>query len=78
MERICTYGLFKNIETQQKIWVFNTHFDHRGNQARKKSTDLILETIKSKNGGNYPVILTGDFNLEDESLSIKKISSIEY
>ena len=45
MERICTYGLFKNIETQQKIWVYNTHFDHRGNQARKKSTDLIF--IKS-------------------------------
>ena len=75
MERICTYGLFKNIETQQKIWVFNTHFDHKGTQARKKSTDLILHTIKSKNEENFPVILTGDFNLGDDSLSIQKIQN---
>ena len=75
MERICTYGLFKNIETKQKVWVFNTHFDHIGNQARKKSTDLILETIQAKNRNNYPVILTADFNLQDETLSIKKMQN---
>ena len=73
MERICTYGLFKNIKTEEKIWIFNTHFDHIGSQARKKSAQLILEIINSKNKDNLPVILTGDFNLEDDSPIIEMI-----
>ena len=28
MERICTYGLFENLSSKEKVWVFNTHFDH--------------------------------------------------
>ena len=27
MERICTYGLFENLSSKEKVWVFNTHFD---------------------------------------------------
>ena len=27
MERICTYGLFKQNISGRKVWVFNTHFD---------------------------------------------------
>ena len=73
MERICTYGLFENILSKEKIWVFNTHFDHIGNDARKKSTDLILKMIKNVNSNNIPLILTGDFNLEDDNSSIKKL-----
>tara|TARA_B100000929_G_scaffold276651_1_gene251446 strand:+ start:340 stop:1158 length:819 start_codon:yes stop_codon:yes gene_type:complete len=73
MERICTYGLFENILSKEKIWVFNTHFDHIGNDARKNSTDLILKMIKNVNSNNIPLILTGDFNLEDDDSSIKKI-----
>ena len=42
LERICTYGLFQNQITQEKIWVFNTHFDHRGEKARINSVDLLV------------------------------------
>jgi endonuclease/exonuclease/phosphatase family metal-dependent hydrolase len=62
MERICTFGLFEHQVSRQKIWVFNTHFDHIGVIARKESANLILEKIKWLNTKNYPVILTGDFN----------------
>ena len=73
MERICTYGLFENLETKKRLWVFNTHFDHIGNHAREKSTDLILKKINSIKSKDIPVILTGDFNLNDDNFSIKKI-----
>ncbi len=73
MERICTYGLFENINSNQKIWIFNTHFDHIGNIARKESANLILKTIDKINNEKLPVILTGDFNLEDNNPIIKKI-----
>ena len=73
MERICTYGLFENLYTKGRLWVFNTHFDHIGNHAREKSTDLILKKINSIKSKDIPVILTGDFNLNDDNFSIKKI-----
>ena len=61
--RVCTYGLFQNKVTKQKLWVFNTHFDHLGDTARLESAKLITEKIKGLvNQKNYPVILTGDFN----------------
>ncbi len=63
LERICTYGLFKNKANNKKIWVFNTHFDHIGTKARKKSTQLILKKIKELNTEKLPVVLMGDFNL---------------
>jgi endonuclease/exonuclease/phosphatase family metal-dependent hydrolase len=71
--RICTYALFQNRITNQKFLVFNTHFDHVGEQARKESALLILKKIKEINTLNLPVILMGDFNLEAQSEGIKSI-----
>lgn len=62
IKRICTYALLQHKESKKKFWVFNTHFDHRGKQARKESAKLILEKIASINEGQLPVILMGDFN----------------
>lgn len=71
--RVCTYGLFENIKTKQKFWVFNTHFDHVGNVARMESAKMILEKIKAVNKQKLPFVLTGDFNLTDDNESIKRI-----
>lgn len=73
--RVCTYGLFENLKTRQKIWVFNTHFDHIGNVARTNSAKLILSKIKALNINNFPFVLTGDFNLESNSDPINLITS---
>jgi endonuclease/exonuclease/phosphatase family metal-dependent hydrolase len=73
--RVCTYGLFLNVKTKVQFWVFNTHFDHMGNVARVESAKLILKKIKEVNKQNLPFVLTGDFNLEDKSESIKLIES---
>jgi endonuclease/exonuclease/phosphatase family metal-dependent hydrolase len=75
LERICTYGLFQNRMTQEKIWVFNTHFDHRGVVAREKSIDLITEKVKALNQENLPLIITGDFNLTPDQAPIQKMQS---
>lgn len=73
MERICTYALLENKETQEKFWVFNTHFDHRGKEARENSAKLILEQIEKLNKDAYPVILMGDFNALPESNTIQTV-----
>jgi len=74
LERICTYALFEEKGSGAKFYVFNTHFDHRGEKARRKSAQLILKQIKTLNEENYPVILMGDLNLTPDTKAIKSIS----
>ena len=71
LERICTYGLFKKKMSGEMIWVFNTHFDHVGIRARKKSSELIIKKIKELNTQLLPVVLMGDFNTNPNSDPIK-------
>ena len=73
LERICTYGLFKNINSLEEIYVFNTHFDHMGSKARKKSAKLIIDFI-SKLSDESKIILMGDLNSIPESKPIKIIT----
>jgi endonuclease/exonuclease/phosphatase family metal-dependent hydrolase len=75
LNRIVTWGKFKSKVTGKQFLVFNTHFDHRGMEARKQSAILITGKIKEMTKDkNLPVILTGDFNLtpELEPISIIK------
>ncbi|MAB48053.1 MAG: endonuclease/exonuclease/phosphatase [Flavobacteriaceae bacterium] len=72
--RVCTYALFQDKKTNKKFWVFNTHFDHVGKEARTKSAVLILDKIKSLNKEGSPVFLTGDFNMDPDHESIDYIT----
>ncbi|MFD0835293.1 endonuclease/exonuclease/phosphatase family protein [Mariniflexile aquimaris] len=72
--RVCTYALFQNKSSKKTFWVFNTHFDHVGVEARKQSAILILQKIKELNTENHPVILMGDFNMEETHESIQLIT----
>ena len=71
--RICTYGLMSVLSSDEKIWVFNTHLDHKGNEAQLNGIQLIEAEIKKVNTKNYPVILMGDFNVTPESELISKL-----
>ena len=73
LERICTYGLFKDRRTAEEFWVFNTHFDHMGSMARERSSGLILDRINKVNRRSLPVIVMGDFNSAPDSPPINAI-----
>jgi len=60
--RICSWVELQEKSTGTILYVFNTHFDHRGKQARRNSAILMRRTIDSL-AGDHPVIVTGDFNL---------------
>jgi endonuclease/exonuclease/phosphatase family metal-dependent hydrolase len=59
--RIVTWGKFKDKKTDKEFYLFNTHFDHRGEVARMESAKLLLERVATI-AGTSPVIVTGDFN----------------
>jgi len=71
LNRVCTYGLFKDKKRKKSFWVFNTHFDHIGKAARLESAKLIIKKIQELNTGNLPVILTGDFNSKPDDEPIQ-------
>ena len=75
LERICTYGLFKDRITKEEFLVFNTHFDHIGVVAREKSSELILKRINKINYQSLPVVLMGDFNSIPNSSPVKEIKT---
>lgn len=71
--RIVTWAQFNDRKTKKKFYVFNTHFDHIGQEARKQSAILMLQKIKGI-AGSSPVILTGDFNAQPSAAPIKIIT----
>ncbi|WP_460925375.1 endonuclease/exonuclease/phosphatase family protein [Pontibacter brevis] len=75
--RVCTWGQFRDQETNFSFYFFNVHFDHRGEQARKESVQLVLQRIKQI-AGSSPVILAGDFNFsqKDEKYATLNTSGI--
>jgi endonuclease/exonuclease/phosphatase family metal-dependent hydrolase len=75
LNRLVTWGKFKSKVTGKQFLVFNTHFDHRGVEARKQSAVLIRKKIEEMTSNkNLPLILTGDFNLtpDQEPISLIK------
>lgn len=69
LERICTWVKLKDKRTGKLFFVFNTHFDHIGENARAESAALLLKQIK-RIAGELPVILTGDFNTFENTTPI--------
>ncbi|MFA5449544.1 MAG: endonuclease/exonuclease/phosphatase family protein [Clostridia bacterium] len=61
-KRIAVYALFKDKKTGELFVHYNTHLDHKGEEARAKGMGLILNKILNS---EYPVIFTGDFNFEE-------------
>ena len=55
----------------------NTHFDHVGTEARRKGALLIIEKIKEIVGDQLAV-LTGDFNVTDQSEAYETITTNEF
>ncbi len=64
--RICTWIQLKEKQSGKSFFVFNTHFDHRGQLARVNSAKLLIHVVDSI-CGDLPVIVTGDFNFSPES-----------
>jgi endonuclease/exonuclease/phosphatase family metal-dependent hydrolase len=51
LPRIVSWARFRDKQTQQEWYHFNTHFDHIGQQARLESARLILNKIKANSQG---------------------------
>lgn len=74
LNRICTWGHFEEKATGFRFFTFNLHMDHIGVNARKYSSELVIEKIKEI-AGTAPVYLTGDFNVDQNSVGYEIITT---
>ena len=65
LPRIATWAHFVTSSDGRELFVLNTHFDHRGEQARLESARLLKEQV-SKLANGLPVIVMGDLNATSE------------
>jgi len=67
LTRMLSWVVLRDLKSPSgKEFVFaNTHFDHRGKEARLESAKLIRRRAEGIMN-DYPVILTGDFNTTEE------------
>jgi endonuclease/exonuclease/phosphatase family metal-dependent hydrolase len=70
--RICSWVKLKDIQHKNIFFVFNTHWDHIGVEARTQSASLMISRIKEITGKN-DVILCGDFNCAMDSKEIRPL-----
>ncbi len=74
--RICSWVKLRDKNSDIEFFVFNSHFDHEGREARKNSSLLLIERIEQIAKG-YPVFATGDFNATPDSEPIQIIYNSE-
>lgn len=61
LPRIVTWVRLSDSSARGDVYVFNTHFDHQGVEAREQSAALIRAKVREI-AGTTPFVLTGDFN----------------
>lgn len=77
LPRTCTWMVLRDRVRGNSLLVANTHYDHRGELARRHSGKLVLNRLREK-AGKLPVILLGDFNCQPESDPYRELTSDGY
>ena len=75
--RICTWARLEERESGRRLDVFNTHFDHQSEEARRRAMALIATRIDARPGPKGHVILAGDFNADESSWAFRYITGAE-
>lgn len=71
LERIATWGRFRDRATGCVYIHLNTHFDHKGEQARQESARLIRERLATIDAAGLPLVMTGDLNSNPTSVGYR-------
>lgn len=69
LPRVASWVHLRDRRSGRELLAINTHFDHRGPEARLESSRLLvrrIETLATSGGVRRPVVLTGDFNSRPE------------
>jgi endonuclease/exonuclease/phosphatase family metal-dependent hydrolase len=71
--RTVTVARLRDRRDGREFYLFDTHFDHLGRQARVESSKLVVALVRSL-GGGLPAIVTGDFNYTREDAAYRIVA----
>ncbi|WDQ18139.1 endonuclease/exonuclease/phosphatase family protein [Rhodopirellula sp. P2] len=74
LPRTMTWIVLRRKADRAEFLVINSHFDHRGSQAREESGRLVAEEVDQR-AESLPVIVMGDFNATSESAPLKALQA---
>lgn len=74
IERVATWGIFRDRSSGEEVFILNTHFDHMGAESRLHSAKLIVDRLPAL-AGDRPVVVMGDFNTTDETAPYEVLTS---
>ena len=73
--RSVTVALFHELKnkrpTGRKIYIYNTHFDHRSEEAQQRAAKQLMEHIAKRKNRDIPVLVMGDMNCGEQSPAIR-------
>ena len=72
--RTVTWLRLTDRATQRSFYAFNTHWDHRNQNSRLRSADLLAERIVKRKSPGDPAILLGDFNALPHNPAIQTLA----
>jgi endonuclease/exonuclease/phosphatase family metal-dependent hydrolase len=72
--RIASWAKLHDRASGKRFFVFNVHFDHQGETARRESAKLMLRKIREI-AGDATVICVGDFNSTPETEQIRAMKT---
>ncbi|MCV6630447.1 MAG: endonuclease/exonuclease/phosphatase family protein [Flavobacteriaceae bacterium] len=68
-KRVSSFVTLEDLKTGKRLYVFNTHFDHKGKRARKSAAKLVIREM-----GLLPeasnILVMGDLNTNPDSAPI--------
>ncbi len=74
--RVCSWARLKNKETGEEYVHINTHFDHKGVEARRNSVEMIIKHAKTFT--NIPVVFTADMNVVEGTENYNQFVNSNY
>ncbi|MFN3166754.1 MAG: endonuclease/exonuclease/phosphatase family protein [Phycisphaeraceae bacterium] len=77
LHRVCTWARLIDKNTGRSFYFYNTHFDHRSQNARVESAKLIAKRIADREYDD-PVVLAGDFNAGEDNHAVRYLKGIPY
>lgn len=71
LPRVCSWVILEDKLSKELVQVYNAHYDHVGEEARQKSSQVILRKSEEMEMADK-VIIMGDFNLEPTAKAIQE------
>ncbi len=73
LPRMASWVKLRDRKSNLQLYFLNTHFDHRGSEARRQSAIVIRKWAEKL--GNANIIVTGDFNAAENSPPYEQLVS---